>query len=71
MQKEKALEVIYFSAAKGHFVAAGKTFPKLLLPGLCANCKNLPVPRVTALLLTFYACTVQMLHTKGERQHFF
>lgn len=62
-EKKNHPKVIYFSAAKEHFVTAGRTFPKLLLPDLCTHCKNLPVPRV---IVTFYACTVQMLHTKKE-----
>lgn len=70
-RKSPHFKVIYFSAAKGHFVAGGKTFPKLLLPDLCVYCKNLPVPTATVLLLTFYALTVQMLHTKWEGQWFF
>lgn len=71
--KRKGLhvKVIYYSAAKGHFVTSRKTFLKLLLPGLCAHCKNLPVPRVTVLRLTFCAGTVQILHTKQERQRAF
>lgn len=61
------LEVIYFSAAKGAFCGQGKMFLKVLLPELCAHCKNLPVPAETFLLITFYSCIVQMLHTKWVR----